>query len=93
MVYYRCLEKPTHSRLSELTNIGGQKGLVDKKYSYIMECKIVQRSLCYSSAKKSVRSRIRKVLGLGQTFKCGSIREILKEEGLIEKSMSKCKEV
>jgi len=31
---------------------------------------------------ESIRSRIKKVLGLGQTLKCGSIRKTLKEEGL-----------
>lgn len=31
---------------------------------------------------ESVRSRIKKVLGLGQTLICGSIRKTLKEKGL-----------
>lgn len=31
---------------------------------------------------QSIRSRIKKVLGLGQTLKCGSIRKTLKEESL-----------
>lgn len=31
---------------------------------------------------ESVRSRIKKVLGLGQTLICGNIRKTLKEKGL-----------
>lgn len=34
---------------------------------------------------KSIRSRIRKVLGFGQTLKCSRIGKPLKEESLLER--------